>query len=168
MTTQETIDDLVARFRQALEQREITAREWERQCQQMSESLRRERETSDTLRVDRRALCDILSASSVTTAGQTLADAMQSIIVRADALERQLGEAREGLAAYAHEAWSGWKKYEFSKGVLNADGTWTCPAWAVERWTRQMRTAYADLPEEEKLSDRAEADRMLAIMRGER
>ena len=37
------------------------------------------------------------------------------------------------------------------------------PAQAYERWTRQKNTAYADLPESEKNSDRCEADRILAI-----
>lgn len=73
---------------------------------------------------------------------------------------------REALADYAHEAWSGWMKYMFSKAEPNDDGTWTMPAWAVERWQRQMSTPYADLPEEEKASDRAEADKMLAIVEG--
>ena len=31
------------------------------------------------------------------------------------------------------------------------------------RWRRQMRTKYEDLPEEEKKSDREEADKMIAI-----
>jgi hypothetical protein len=39
------------------------------------------------------------------------------------------------------------------------------PAWAVERWTRQMHTPYDALPEAEKDSDRKEADAMLAIVR---
>jgi hypothetical protein len=34
----------------------------------------------------------------------------------------------------------------------------------VERWQRQMATPYADLSEEEKASDRAEADRVLALI----
>lgn len=72
---------------------------------------------------------------------------------------------REALAAYAHEAWAGWMRYMFSKAELNADGSWTMPAWAVERWQRQMQTPYADLPEREKASDRKEADEMLAILR---
>lgn len=73
-------------------------------------------------------------------------------------------EIREALAEYAHEAWSGWMKYLFSKGTFNQDGTWTMPAWAVERWQRQMNAPYASLPEEEKKSDREEADRMLGIV----
>ena len=72
----------------------------------------------------------------------------------------------ESLSAYAHDAWSGWMKYMFEKSVLNSDGTLTIPKWAVERWSRQMNTLYSDLPEEEKESDRDEADRMLSIICG--
>ena len=72
-------------------------------------------------------------------------------------------ELREALAAYAHEAWSGWINYEFGKGVRNPDGSITLPASLVERWDRQRATAYADLPEGEKASDRKEADQMLAL-----
>lgn len=70
---------------------------------------------------------------------------------------------RECLSEYAHEAWSGWMKYMFEKATMNTDGTVTIPKWAVDRWTRQMNLSYVDLPEEEKESDRAEADRMLSI-----
>lgn len=74
-------------------------------------------------------------------------------------------QLREALAEYAHEAWSGWMEYLFSKSGLDSDyGTRTIPAWAVDRWHRQMSTPYDDLPEEEKASDREEADRMLAIV----
>ena len=70
---------------------------------------------------------------------------------------------REKLAAYAHNAWSGWMKYMFSKSTINADGTVTIPKSLVDRWMRQMTTCYNDLPESEKASDRKEADEMLAI-----
>jgi hypothetical protein len=73
---------------------------------------------------------------------------------------------REQLADYAHEAWSGWMRYLFEKSQANPDGTVTIPAWAVERWAQQMNTPYGSLPENEKESDRAEADKMLAIMQG--
>ena len=72
-------------------------------------------------------------------------------------------ELREALADYAHQAWSGWMEYLFSKSAKNSDGTITIPRWAVERWTRQMNTPYNELPENEKDSDRKEADRMIAI-----
>lgn len=80
---------------------------------------------------------------------------------------------REALARYAHEAWSGWMKYFFSKceGGGTVDGVEpipvTIPGWAVERWQRQMNTPYAELPEAEKESDRVEADKMLAIIEAE-
>ena len=77
-----------------------------------------------------------------------------------------LVSTRELLSDYAHEAWCGWMKYMFSKAEINEDGTWTMPKWAVERWQRQMNTKYSELPEEEKKSDREEADKMLSIFHG--
>jgi len=38
------------------------------------------------------------------------------------------------------------------------------PSSLVERWMRQMTTLYDELPENEKASDRKEADEMLAII----
>lgn len=72
-------------------------------------------------------------------------------------------ELRERLAEYAHDAWSGWVEYRSKKSVLNEDGSMTIPKWAVDRWARQASTEYEDLPQDEKLSDRDEADKMLAI-----
>ena len=78
-------------------------------------------------------------------------------------------DRREELAALAHEQWSGWMKHLFSKceetvyfgGELTKS---TIPTWARDRWMRQMNTPYAELPEEEKESDRAEADRVIALL----
>jgi hypothetical protein len=68
----------------------------------------------------------------------------------------------ENLAAYAHEAWSGWMKYQEKMG---GNDFWeTLPVELEKRWIRQANTDYADLPEEEKKSDRVEARRMLAIV----
>ena len=73
--------------------------------------------------------------------------------------------ARERLASLAHEQWSGWMEYLFSKCVFNLDGTATIPKWAVERWQRQMNTIYSLLDEQEKESDRREAEKMIACFR---
>jgi hypothetical protein len=73
-------------------------------------------------------------------------------------------DTREKLAEYAHEAWSGWMRYMFEKSFVTGEGL-VIPQEYVNRWTRQMNTPYADLPESEKASDRDEADRMLAIVR---
>jgi hypothetical protein len=70
---------------------------------------------------------------------------------------------REKLAKYAHDVWSVWMKYLFSKCELLPDGSMVIPKWAVERWTRQMNTEYHDLPEEERKSDKKEADEILEI-----
>jgi hypothetical protein len=83
-----------------------------------------------------------------------------------DIMGRSREEIREALAAYAHEAWAGWMRYQFEKGAPTGDGGMVVPAWAVERWTRQVGTPYAELPEAEKASDRAEADKILAILGG--
>lgn len=73
-------------------------------------------------------------------------------------------DVREALAAYAHEAWSGWMIYLFSRTTVEHNGDIRITHADYERWRRQMTTAYADLPESEKESDRAEADKMLAIV----
>jgi hypothetical protein len=79
-------------------------------------------------------------------------------------------ETREALAAYAHEAWSGWMAYMLGKCYAASEPgpeeSMVIPGPLVERWHRQMATEYADLPDEEKASDRAEADKILAIVRG--
>jgi len=75
-----------------------------------------------------------------------------------------MNELIEALASYAHEAWSGWMRYLFEKSTENDDGTVTIPRWAVERWRRQMNTAYADLPESEKKSDRDEAQKIIKVL----
>ena len=71
---------------------------------------------------------------------------------------------REALAGYAHCAWSGWMKYMFEKSTMSVDGTYTIPLDLCERWMRQMRTEYKDLPGEERASDRAEADKILKLL----
>lgn len=73
---------------------------------------------------------------------------------------------REKLAMLVHEVqWSGWMKYLFSKGIFNKDGTWTMPAWAVKRWTRQMETPYSQLSDDEQENDRIEVDKFLAVIK---
>lgn len=70
-------------------------------------------------------------------------------------------QKREALAALAHEQWSGWMRYLFSRCVWDRCALLIPAEWEA-RWKRQMDTPYADLSEAEKESDRAEADRVLA------
>ena len=81
---------------------------------------------------------------------------------------------REPLAKYAHEAWSGWVQYMFSKfeppvpTTYSGRGRWVhlrLPTALYERWRRQMNTPYADLPESEKAPGRQEADNILETIR---
>lgn len=74
-------------------------------------------------------------------------------------------EIRERFAALAHEQWAGWMQFLFEKTTPNNDGSVNLPQWAVERWTRQMNTPYDNLPEEEKDSDRIEAEKVMATIR---
>lgn len=73
---------------------------------------------------------------------------------------------RERLAAYAHDAWSRWMEYLFDQCDPMEMEDRAIPRQDVTRWERQRSTSYEDLPEEEKASDRAEADRILAILEG--
>lgn len=72
---------------------------------------------------------------------------------------------REKLAEAAHDSWCGWMKYLFCKTLEVGDGCEEIQRIEVDRWKRQMDTPYADLSEREKESDRAEADKVLAILR---
>jgi hypothetical protein len=65
-----------------------------------------------------------------------------------------VSDLTEKMAHEVHEIWSSWMRYMFRKGTMNVDGTWTMPEWAVSRWTRQAKTVYVNLSEEEKQSDR--------------
>ena len=76
-------------------------------------------------------------------------------------------DLREKLAEYSHSAWSQWVAYMFDKCIYSVSfggDKLIIPNDLVLRWQRQMDTPYADLPEHEKEIDRAEADKMLAIV----
>lgn len=85
----------------------------------------------------------------------------------------QGSKLEEELAQYAHNAWSGWMEYLFSKCVEGdeamSDGTTelVIPPALVSRWRRQIQTKYEDLPENEKESDRKEADKIMGILYSE-
>ena len=68
-------------------------------------------------------------------------------------------KVRENLAALAHDQWSGWLKWMF-KCLEGPDRE-----VHIARWKRQMVTPYAGLTEKEQNSDRAEADKVLAVLR---
>lgn len=87
---------------------------------------------------------------------------VQSDLLAAYALER--ADRIENLASYAHTSWSGWMIYLLSKCSRNPDGSFTIPSEQADRWLRQMKTDYRDLPDGEKMSDRDEARAILRVL----
>ena len=67
---------------------------------------------------------------------------------------------QEQLAAYAHEAWSGWMRHFFGKCAEDEHGNLICPAGYVQAIRRQIALPYDELSEDEKNLDRREAVRM--------
>jgi hypothetical protein len=80
-------------------------------------------------------------------------------------LQEEFHKLRETVAAVQHDLWSHWMEYQFSKCIVNPDGSLTIPAESVKRWLRQSQTTYADLPESERESDRHQADKVLNAMK---
>jgi hypothetical protein len=80
---------------------------------------------------------------------------------RAEAVLRDLAEQ---LAAIEHERWSHWQLYMHSKGERQTDGSLLLPAELVTRWESQATTAFADLTESEKDSDREQVNRYLPLI----
>jgi hypothetical protein len=78
-------------------------------------------------------------------------------------INRVSPEQREALADLAHQRWSRWMKYMWSKST-KVFGFVIVPNKEVKRWERQMNTDYRDLPEAEKESDRAEADKVISLL----
>ena len=77
----------------------------------------------------------------------------------------RLPEQREFLAELCHEQWSHWMRYMLGEcATIAKQGHAVIPKEFISKWLRQMGTAYADLSEAEKASDRREADKLLAKM----
>jgi hypothetical protein len=73
-------------------------------------------------------------------------------------------DAMERIAAEQHAIWAHWMTFLFSCSTSNPDGSVTIPAEKVQRWQRQMNIAYADLTEQEKESDRHQAQKVVDVM----
>lgn len=70
----------------------------------------------------------------------------------------------EHMAALVHDVWVRWMVYMLSKCANTVDGDIVIPAYVMKRWHRQMNTAYADLPESEKQSDKDIAAEYMACI----
>ena len=65
----------------------------------------------------------------------------------------------EKLAAIEHERWSDWQKYVCSQCMTDCEGNYVIDRELFKQWDRQSQTAYADLSEKEKESDRDQVRR---------
>lgn len=70
----------------------------------------------------------------------------------------------EELASIEHERWAHWQLYLHEQCEVLPDGSLRIPAELVDRWTRQARTDYAELADEEKDSDREQVLRYLPTL----
>lgn len=73
-------------------------------------------------------------------------------------------ELNEQLASIQHKIWAHWMQYLFSVSIQNLDGSITIPKDKVERWKRQASTSYESLPQDEKKSDKEQAEKVLALL----
>lgn len=70
----------------------------------------------------------------------------------------------ERMADEVHQIWCTWMEYMFNQGSpILGNASWVMNKSAKYRWTRQMITPYAQLSEDEKVSDREIARRYLDI-----
>ena len=77
-------------------------------------------------------------------------------------------ETKENLARLEHEQWTHWMEYMYSLCVQDTEGNYIIPKEKAERWLRQMKTKYKDLPESEKRSDREWAQKSLKVIKFEK
>ena len=66
------------------------------------------------------------------------------------------------LASLIHDLWIHWMSYLVTKGWTETNGNFTLHKESIERWRRQMATAFADLPVNEQESDIKLAEALLA------
>ena len=86
-----------------------------------------------------------------------------TLLDKAD-VEAALASALEDLADQEHNRWAHWQEYMHGLCIQNDDGSLTIPAEYVRRWTEQINTAYTDLPDHSKDSDREQVMRYLPIV----
>ena len=79
-------------------------------------------------------------------------------------------EKKEQIASIQNEIWTHWMGYLFKccEFQLRKHGNLTeqiaiLPADKIKRWKRQMSTPYHELSEQEKESDRHQADKIIAL-----
>jgi hypothetical protein len=75
--------------------------------------------------------------------------------------QKALNKLVETLAGIEHERWSHWQRYMHGQCERRPDGSLTIPPNLVSQWERQSVTAYSELSEAERKSDREQVMRYL-------
>lgn len=70
-------------------------------------------------------------------------------------INRDKNNLLERLAELEHEQWAGWTKWMLKRLTPTN----------INRWKRQIKTPYLELPEKEKESDRIEARKVIKIIK---
>ena len=73
---------------------------------------------------------------------------------------------REKIAAEMHAIWAHWMRYLLARCDPALDDDMLIPSYFVERWQRQMNMDYEQMSERDKMSDRQQADRIIAVICG--
>jgi hypothetical protein len=79
-------------------------------------------------------------------------------------LDNSFAQLLEELAAIEHDRWAHWQRYVHDNGERQTDGSILLPADLVERWERQINTAYNELSEQEKNSDREQVRKYFPLL----
>lgn len=88
-----------------------------------------------------------------------------NVLTMALAAERERLLDLELIADVQHEIWSKWMRHLFKVSQGWIDGSVSIPADKVNRWKYQMNTPYYELSENEKDSDRHQADLVIRAIR---
>lgn len=70
----------------------------------------------------------------------------------------------EQLASIEHDRWAHWQRYIHTHCERRADGSLVIPPDLVARWERQIETAFVDLSEDERESDRQQVRKYLPVV----
>ena len=70
----------------------------------------------------------------------------------------------EQLTSIEHDRWAHWQRYIHTHCERRADGSLVIPPDLVARWERQIETAFVDLSEDERESDRQQVRKYLPVV----
>ena len=70
----------------------------------------------------------------------------------------------DSLASIEHARWAHWQRYVHEHAKRQSDGSLVIPSELVDRWERQIATAFEALSDQEKESDREQVRKYLPLI----